>query len=666
MRGTKCVPVALALVGLAPGALALGAPARGATGEPFDYRLAADQNRYLVKAADMVKPAANMEPRMVHKAQIQATIAKLQDAGFCAKALAGSCPRCRFDEAKERSCRRPNILFFLVDDMGWGDFQPYGGGVAYGAATPAVQRMAQEGLLLTSTYAQPSCSPTRATIHTGQLPVHHGVLYPPMYGDPGGITAASVPLPLLLKKAGYTTQGVGKWHMGENLPNLPQNVGYDDYLGFLSVSDMYTEWRDQYYNPEVVRDEERTTYMDNNKFSHYMIHATVSPTPEAKALAELQSKESGIDKSPGCEGLAEITLPWEAKLLNESPDPPKNRGNPNHCWVSPKNQNRRVALSELDPIWTDFSEGFIRKHKDAQQPWFLYHGTRGCHFDNYPNPGDHRDSYARTVYSDCTVEMDQVLGRLLQALRDTGQDKSTLVFLTSDNGPEDEIPPHGHTPFRGGKGSTWEGGVRVPGIALWPGVIEPGRVSDGLFDLADLYPTALALAGIDYANPGINPSLSGDPALLAQMGRRYLDGVDQTSFLLANDGASNRRSVLNWYLTNFAAVRMDEFKAHHTVTEPIGLPTGYPGGFSGFNLTSSYLLMFNLQESPKEDDNIAIRHLWAQHLFSAEFQRYFCVLTEYPPHLPTEPMAEITAKDKIRELMEHPEKYRAACGKQGG
>jgi arylsulfatase len=629
---TRSIALAL-LLGAAAGA---AGPLHGAQGaapaawREFDYRLAADQNRYLARPNDTVRPARNMEPVMPHPDQTQAAIDRLQSKGFCAAALASSlCPACQLDAAKEKSCRKPNLFIFLVDDMGWGDFGPFGGGVATGAATPMVDQFAREGLMLTSTYAQPTCSPTRATIHTGQLPIHHGVLYPPMYGDPGGLTEKSITLPWLLRRQGYVTQGIGKWHMGENVPNLPQNVGYDDYYGFLSVSDMYTEWRDQYYNPEVVRDEVRTTYMDNNKFSHYLIHAT----PEK-----------------GCEALAEITIPWEAEKLQGVP----NRGNPNNC-TPPTPNDQKVSLAQLDRMWADYSERFIRKQAtNGTQPWFLYHATRGCHFDNYNNLGDRRLSYARTLYSDCTVEMDEILGRLIRAVYETGQAENTLVFFTSDNGPEDEIPPHGHTPFRGGKGDTWEGGVRVPGIAWWPGMIEPGRQSDGLFDLADLYITYLTLAGFDYTH-------AKDPKLASQLEDRYLYGIDQSSFLLTDRGESNRRSVLNWYLTNFGSVRMDELKAHRMVTLPVGLEQGYFGGLAGVNLPVSYLWMFNLQADPRETENVNIRHLWAQHLFSGEMDRFMCDLVSYPPYLPTEPMQGLMASSEIELLKTHPEKWKDAC-----
>ena len=608
-------------------ALLLGAAAAQAevpaAWSEFDYRRIADQNRYLVRGAEAKRPARNMEPRMTHPDQIQETIDRLQSKGFCASGAAASCPTCKIDAAREKSCKKPNLLIFIVDDMGWGDFGAYGGGVTRGSATPMVDRLAAEGLMLTSTYAQPTCSPTRATVHTGQLPVHHGVLYPPMYGDPGGVTQESITLPYLLKQQGYRTQGVGKWHMGENKPNLPQVVGYDDYYGFLSVSDMYTEWRDQYYNPEVVRDEVRTTYMDNNHFSHYLIHAT----PEK-----------------GCEAISEITLPWEAEALQGVP----NRGNANNC-TPPTPNNKKVSSAQLDHLWAEYSESFIRNQAQSSQPWFLYHATRGCHFDNYNNVGDRRLSYARTLYSDCTVEMDEILGRLIRTLYETGQADDTFVFFTSDNGPEDEIPPHGFTPFRGGKGDTWEGGVRVPGIAWWPGIVEPGRRSDGLFDLADLYTTFITLAGFDYAKA-------------SQYKDRYLYGIDQSSFLLTKDGESNRRSVLNWYLTNFGAVRMDEFKAHRMVTLPIGLEQGYFGGLAGVNLPVSYLWLFNLQADPKEKENINIRHLWAQHLFSGEFTRFMCDLVSYPPNLPTQPMHELMAQQQIMLLKGHPESWKDACG----
>ena len=565
-------------------------------------REVADQNRYLVKAdlawtpGNKVDPPANMEPRMVHPEQIQEALQELQSQGYCVE-RPSYCPNCQL-RPNAKDCKRPNILIFLVDDMGWGDFGVYGGGEAVGAATPNVDRLAQEGLLLTSTYAQPTCSPTRATIHTGQLPIHHGVFRPPMYGDPGGI-GGSITLPMLLQQAGYFTQGVGKWHLGENEASQPQNVGYDDYYGFLSVSDMYTEWRDHYFNPEVVYDPQRTAYMKHLGFNHYLVHSTHDPKTGAST----------------CESLREITIPSDAVEpgtdFEASPPPCK-----------PNRDLGKVSISELDQEWVRYSEQFIRSRQGQKQPWFLYHGTRGCHFDNYPNKAHQAVSYARTSYTDCQVEMDEILGRLILALKETGQDRDTLVFFTSDNGPEQEVDPHGRTPFRGGKGDTWEGGMRVPGIAWWPGMIEPGRRSDGLFDLADLFTTGLALAGVNI-----------EDEIGMRMQNRYIYGIDQTSFLLAKNGESNRRSELYWLQLHFNAVRMDEFKAHVGVSLPTGLHEGNIGGLSGATTNMSYMWLFNLHQDPQEQNNLSIRHLWNQPLFTNEFKRFKTVLKYYPPNL---------------------------------
>src|SRR5262249_32012613 len=149
-------------------------------------------------------------------------------------------------------------------------------------------------------------------------------------------------------------------------------------------------------------------------------------------------------------------------------------------------------------------------------------------------------------------EMDYTLGKLVEKLDQIGELENTLIILTSDNGPECEIPPHARTPFRGCKGSSWEGGVRVPTFAYWKGMIKSRR-SDGLFDFADILPTPLSLAGVS----------GGKPADLFPK-TTYIDGVDQASFLVADDGLSARRSrvyTLNQY---FSAIRIDEFKGVFT------------------------------------------------------------------------------------------------------
>ena len=183
------------------------------------------------------------------------------------------------------------------------------------------------------------------------------------------------------------------------------------------------------------------------------------------------------------------------------------------------------------------------------------------------------------------------------------------------------MPPHGRTYFRGAKGSTWEGGVRVPTFVYWKGMIEP-RKSDGLFDLADLFNTSLSLAG----KPGaaVSKLVSKDT---------FIDGIDQASFLLAKDGQSNRKTVHYFLNGELSAVRVDEFKFHVLLQQPFAFTqTGYQGGFSGALMKSAGSVMFNLYTNPQEDDAVGIRHIPMGVPLDAEYGAYMQILAKYPPH----------------------------------
>jgi len=198
-----------------------------------------------------------------------------------------------------------------------------------------------------------------------------------------------------------------------------------------------------------------------------------------------------------------------------------------------------------------------------------------------------------------------------------------LIIFTSDNGPEGEVPPHGRSPFRGHKGSSWEGGVRVPTFAYWKGVISP-RKSDGLFDLADLFNTCISIAGAPSAE--VTKYLPKD---------RYVDGIDQTSFLLAENGLSNRRSRIYTLNAHLAGIRIDEFKGLGVLElEKAIFPRGFQAGFSGAIVTETGgVTMVNLYTDPKEDVNAGIRHIPVTVAIGAEFNRYVDVLKRFPPRV---------------------------------
>ncbi len=456
--------------------------------------------------------------------------------------------------------KKPNIIIFLMDDVGWSDPGCYGGGVAVGAPTPTMDRLAQEGLRLTSCYSQPTCSPTRATIMTGRLPIRHGILRPVMYGEKGGL-GGEITMAKILSQAGYVTQAVGKWHMGENQESEPQNVGFDDFYGFQSVSDMYTEWRDPYFFPEIANSPERTEMMQKAPFNKHLVHGK---------------------KGGKLENLEEITIP---------------------------------VLAQLDEKWGDYSVNFIKNMATSGKPFFLYHCTRGAHFDSYPNEKFKGKSPAKYPIKDVMVEVDYTLGRLVKVLEETGQLDNTLIFITSDNGPNMESwPDSTTTPFRSSKGSTWEGGMRVPGIVYWRGMVQPGQVSDGLFDLSDLFSTALNLAGAQDKLPK----------------DRFIDGVDQTSFILGNSGDSNRKAVYYWQGDKLAAIRTAEFKM-----VMFGLVPDYHDSVNAAGLSShveEYYLpkLFNLYLDPQERHNYLNRKTTYAVGLKALADRHLETFNKYP------------------------------------
>jgi len=500
----------------------------------------------LLVLSAIVPAVAEIEPAIPHPEQEEQAQAKLQ-------------------ALEEKFGKKPNILIFLVDDMGWGDPGVYGGGHMSGAPTPNIDRLARNGLMLTSTYAQPTCSPTRATMMTGRLPIRHGIYRPPMYSEKGGIVD-EVTSAQILREAGYVTALTGKWHLGESEAQQPQNMGYDEFYGFLGVCNIYTEWRDPYFNPEVAYSKERTAMIKHAPFSKDVV--------QAKRGEKLQK-------------VKEITIP---------------------------------VLANLDQDFADKTENFIQRMEKSDKPFFLIHAFSKVHFDNYPADGYHGKSPAKHQYKDGVIEVDDIVGRIINALHETGQAEDTLVFFTSDNGPEEDTwPDTGYTPFRGGKGSTWEGGVRVPGIAYWPGTIEAGRISDGLFDLADLFNTSLNLAGAKDKIPT----------------DRYIDGVDQTSFLLTDDGLSNRRSVFYYLNEKLAAVRWNEYKAHGYIVEVGNGEYEAMGSMQNATIQqAAKSIFYNLYTDPKERRAVTIRKLWLAPILQGEMGRHKMSLIKYPPKKP--------------------------------
>jgi arylsulfatase A-like enzyme len=349
------------------------------------------------------------------------------------------------------SARSPNVVVIFIDDMGYGDIGPYG---ATKQRTPHLDRMAKEGMKLTSFYAAPVCSVSRAQMMTGCYGARvsvPGVYFP---GQSVGLNPSEVTVAERLKEKGYATQIIGKWHLGDQPEFLPTRQGFDHYLGIPYSNDMLKKSADTKI-PVVplLRDEKIVELMDGD------------------------------------------------------------------------------AQTRLVEIYTKEAVDFIGRNKD--KPFYLYFAHNAVHTPIHPGAAFAGKSQ-NGRFGDWVEEVDWSVGQVLEALRSQGLDKDTLVVFTSDNGPWLVKGTDGGSagPLRGGKGSTWEGGVREPTIAWWPGHVPAGSVNDAVAGTIDLLPTFVSLAGGTVpATPvidgrDITPILLGQSKESAREAHYYFSGYD--------------------------------------------------------------------------------------------------------------------------------------------
>lgn len=464
---------------------------------------------------------------------------------------------------KSKTGRKPNIVWIIVDDMGYGDPGCYGGGGAIGAATPNIDRLARGGLRLTSCYSQQTCTPTRSAILTGRLPVRTGLTRPILAGDK--ITKnpweGEISLPAILGQAGYNTLLTGKWHIGEAEGMRPHDVGFDEFYGYYPAQKEISQGVDKRRYPDLIIDKEKFEAFKELGMGHSLIH--------------------------GFKGGRTMTV----STVTSTED-----------------------MGRADAVLADFTIAKIKELAKSEKPFFIEHCFMKVHCDNFANPEFEGLSASKYPYKDAIAEVDMHVGNIMKALGEAGVLENTFVFFTSDNGPQmDAWPDAGYTPFRGAKGTTFEGGVRIPGIAYWKGTIAPGRESDDVFDLMDLFNTAINLAGATDQIPN----------------DRYIDGIDQTSFLLHDTGQSKRDCVYFWWGREFMSVRLREYKLHLKVVIPqtthmqIDMATVQNVGLAPW--------LFNLYIDPKEQLTVGHRrNAWLASL-GAEAKAHAATFKKYPP-----------------------------------
>ena len=397
--------------------------------------------------------------------------------------------------------QRPNILVIWGDDIGQSNISAYTRGLM-GYKTPNIDRIANEGMLFTDYYGEQSCTAGRSSFILGQSVFRTGLSKVGLPGAKEGIMTLDPTIAVVLKDQGYATGQFGKNHLGDRDEHLPTNHGFDEFFGNL-------------YHLNAEEEPENEDYFKN---------------PELK-------------KKFGPRGVI-------------------------HSWAMPGGKQKIVdtgpltkkRMETVDDETSDRAIAFIREQVKAGKPWFVWWSGTRMHFRTHVKE-ELRGISGQDEYSDGMVEHDMHIGKFLKLLDELKIADNTIVHYSTDNGPHyNTWPDAAATPFRGEKNTNWEGGWRVPAAVRWPGVIQPGSVSNGIVHHMDWLPTFAAAAG----KKGIKEDLF-DGYKSKAMSREYkvhLDGYDITEHLKNPDEVPSPRSEIFYFSDDgdLTALRYQDWK----------------------------------------------------------------------------------------------------------
>jgi arylsulfatase A-like enzyme len=411
--------------------------------------------------------------------------------------------------------RLPNFIIVYADDLGYADVGPFSTRKdAARPLTPQLDRMASEGMTLTSFYvAQAVCSASRAALLTGAYPNRIGILGALNHRSQNALAAGEATIAEVLKARGYATAIYGKWHLGHQKPFLPLQHGFDEYFGLPYSNDMWPRHPQQ-----------KDFYPD----------------------------------LPLIEGDA---------VVQHDPD-----------------------QSQLTKWYTERAVGFIERNRE--RPFFLYVPHSMPHVPVFVSDA-FKGKTPGGIYGDVIAELDWSVGQILDAVRRTNLDNDTLVIFTSDNGPWLSYGNHAGSsgPFREGKGTAFEGGVRVPFIARWPGRIPKGAVGGLPAMTIDLLPTLARLAGATVPT------------------ERTIDGRDMWPLLAGQRDAPSPHEALYFYWSGeLHAVRSGRWKLHLPHPYQSLKRAGHDGAPGEYERKTIELSLFDLEQDAGESTNVADRH----------------------------------------------------------
>jgi len=464
--------------------------------------------------------------------------------------------------------KKPNIVFIMGDDIGWSNIGVYNQGIMAGR-TPNLDKLAAEGMRFTDYYAEASCTAGRANFITGEIPIRTGLTTVGQAGSPLGIPDEAPTIATVLKSMGYATGQFGKNHLGDLNRFLPTVHGFDEFFGYL-------------YHLDAMEDPCHPNYPPALKETvgpRHMVHswATNADDPTEQPRWGKIGKQKIEDAGELC---PERMKTVDDEILSNALaflDKARKDNKPFFLWLNPTRMHVVTHLSEK-----------YEKMRTPENGWSIEEAGM--------------------------AQLDDIVGSVMQYLKDNGLDNDTIVAFSTDNGAENFTwPDGGQTPFAGGKGTALEGGFRVPMIIRWPGKVPAGKVENGIVSGLDWFPTFVAAAG----NPNIVEQLKAGKQIGDRTYKVHLDGYDQTD-LITGKGPSKRHEI--YYLTEgtLSAVRIDDYKYRFT---------DQPNGWLGATVKVDWPILVNLRLDPYERTGMT-GSLAYYNWFAYEFWRFAFVQKE--------------------------------------